>query len=98
LVGVVAARPKSREISIQWALWGAPFRCVSEGPVSNPTFPELPSEALTNRYAVAAFGRGDLLRLPVRTEWKTREESTGGTFRFRLFGSVILKRVYHQIR
>lgn len=98
LVGVVAARPRAGEIGIQWGLWGAPIRCPSDAPVSNPTPPEIPSEALTTRYSVASFRKGDLLRLPVKASWVHKDEAYGGVFKLRLFGNVILKRDYHRIR
>lgn len=97
LIGVVASRPRSKKISIQWGLWGAPFRCPTGVPVSNPTMPELPSAALTNRYPVAAFRKGDLLRLPIKANWHYWDESNEGVYEMRLFGSVILRRVHNQI-
>lgn len=98
LVGVVAASPKKKEISIQWAMFAAPFRCPSEVPVSAPDSVELPSKALTSRYAVAAFRKGDLFRLPIRTKWIHTDPADNGVFTFTLTGSVVIERVQHRVR
>ncbi|HTU14944.1 MAG TPA: hypothetical protein VMF31_07085 [Solirubrobacterales bacterium] len=98
LAGVVAANPKSKEISIQWAMPAAPFRCPSGVPVSNPTGIELPSSAVTTRYPVSAFRKGDLFRLPIRASWTHTDPGDNGVFTFSLVGSIVIERVHHRIR
>jgi len=98
LVGVVAARPRSKEISIQWAMPAAPFRCPTGVPVSSPTGVELPSSAVTSRYSVAAFRKGDMFRLPIRTKWTHTDPGDNGVFTFSLIGSIVIERVQNRIR
>lgn len=98
LTGIVAARPKSKEFSIQWAIYGAPVRCPTDGPVSNPTPPEIPSDAFTTRYPVAAFRKGEMFKLPVRGQWTHHDDAYGGELTIELGGSIVIRRVNNRIR
>jgi hypothetical protein len=93
LTGIVAARPSDGTISIQWAFITAPIRCPDEGTTSNPTVPEIPSEALTTRYPASALRNADLVELPVNVEWSRTSGSEETRLTHTLRGSIVLQRV-----
>ncbi|HYJ21524.1 MAG TPA: PASTA domain-containing protein [Solirubrobacterales bacterium] len=95
--GVVAADQRKGTISIQWSIVPAGFRCLAEGPVSNPEFEALPSEAMTVKYRAAGFRDAELLKLPISIEWEGVQESDGAHLKLDWFGRVVLRRVHHSL-
>lgn len=95
--GVVAANQRKGTISIQWSIAPAGFRCVAEGPISNPEFEALPSEAMTTQYRAAGFRDAELLKLPVRIKWEGVQESDGAQLKLDWYGQVVLRRVHHKL-
>jgi len=95
--GVFSANPRKGTIGVQWSIVPAGFRCLSEGPVSNPEFEALPSEAMTVQYRAAGFRNAELLKLPISIEWEGVQESDGARLKLDWFGRVVLRRVHHRL-
>ena len=97
LAGVFSANPRKGTIGVQWSIVPAGFRCLSEGPVSNPEFEALPSEAMTVQYRASGFRNAELLKLPISIEWEGVQESDGARLKLEWFGRVVLRRIHHRL-
>ncbi len=90
LAGVFSAVPGRNEIRVQWSLAPAAYRCPPEA-IDNPTFPGLPTEAMTMRYRASAFRGARFVKLPVKIDWQGFKEGSRMTVEWS--GHVTLQRV-----
>lgn len=97
LAGIFSANPRKGTIAVQWSIVPAGFRCISEGPVSNPEFEALPSEAMTVQYRASGFRDAELLKLPINIEWEGVQEADGARLKLDWYGRVVLRRVHHRL-
>jgi hypothetical protein len=94
--GIIAPNVKRGTIDVQWSIVPAAFDCGGDSPVETPEFRDVPPEVFQVSYRASGFRDGELLKLPIRTEWEGTQ-ADGAHLKIEWHGYVALRRVHHKL-